>query len=87
MDNINTYLMDMDVDVRSLESVSHKDAKYKSFKLEVSKDDYNKLFSEDAWPNGICVKQYISKRKVLIPQKKFQIPVKPNYGQIVSCFV
>ena len=65
VDNINTYLMDMEVDVRSLESVSHKDAKYKSFKLEVSKDDYTKLFSEDAWPNGICVKQYISKRKAI----------------------
>ena len=59
MDSLNTYLMGMGVDIRSLESVSHKDAKYKSFKLEISKDDYNKLFSEDAWPNGICVKQYI----------------------------
>ena len=43
--------MDMDVDVRSLEYVSHKDATCKSLKLEISKDHYNKLFSEDA-----CIK-------------------------------
>ena len=35
-DSLNTYLMGMDVNVRSLEYVSHKDAKYKLCKLEVS---------------------------------------------------
>ena len=74
VDNINTYLMDIDVDVRSLESVSHKDAKYKSFKLEVSKDDHKTLFSEDAWPNDICVKQYISKRKAIDSQDEVPNP-------------
>ena len=46
------------MEVRSLECMSHKDANYKSYKLDTSNEDLKKLFSSDIWPSGICVRQY-----------------------------
>ena len=59
--SLKSYLKEISVDVCSLLCVSHEDTKYRSLTLEVSKDDHNKLFAEDAWSNGTCVNCYIYK--------------------------
>ena len=65
-EDLSSYIRDQDVEVRSLERVSHRDAKFQSYKLETSKDDFKKLFNSDIWPSGICVRQYTPPRKDII---------------------
>ena len=44
--------------------VSHEDAKFKSFMLSVPKYEFSRLFDTNLWPEGICVRQFKTKRQV-----------------------
>ena len=44
--------------LRSVVTVSHADALYKSFKLTVSVNDVAKTLDADFWPEGIMVRRY-----------------------------
>ena len=47
-------------EVRDIIQMSHKDAKYKSFRLSVPASQYQALHdAEDFWPEGVRIKQFI----------------------------
>ena len=61
---MSAFMEEQSVTPRSLECVSHEEAKFKSFKLEVAKDDYEKLLEDDDfWPNGVRIQRFNSPRK------------------------
>ena len=55
---IQSYCREQGVVSRNVSLRSNPDAKYKSFVLEVSVNDYNKVLKGDFWPNGIYVRPY-----------------------------
>ena len=55
---LEQYITSKQITVLALSCVSHKDAKYKSFKLAVPKSDLTKLLNGDMWPQGVCVQKY-----------------------------
>ena len=55
---IQDYCTEQGVVSRSVRLRSNHDAKYKSFVLEVSVDDYKNVLKDDFWPNGIHVRPY-----------------------------
>ena len=55
---IECHVKDNGIVPRSVETVSHADAIYKSFKLTVSVNDMGKVLDADFWPEGIMVRRY-----------------------------
>ena len=55
---IECHFKDNGIVPRSVETVSHADAMYKSFKLTVSVNDMGKVLDADFWPEGIMVRRY-----------------------------
>ena len=55
---IECHVKDNGIVPRSVETVSHADAMYKSFKLTVSVNDMGKVLDADFWPEGIMVRGY-----------------------------
>ena len=55
VDDIKSYINEMDsnVEIRSLEPISHADAPFQKFKLEVSVSDFFKVKDRDFWESGI----------------------------------
>ena len=49
--------------VCDLECVSVDEAKFKSYKLTVPKSQFNELFNEALWPEGVCVQTWRERRK------------------------
>ena len=64
-DNIKSYLRDENVEVHSVETVSHEAALTKSFKVEINFNDKAKVVSEDFWPKGIGCRPWFPKRSGL----------------------
>jgi hypothetical protein len=60
--DITNHLANHSVTIQTLECVSHQNAKYKSFKLSVPKSEYDKLFDENLWPEGIMIRKYVPPR-------------------------
>ncbi len=62
--DITSLLQESEVkfDVRDLKCVSHPNAKFKSFKLTVPMSQYENLFNDQLWPDGICVRKYVAPR-------------------------
>ena len=56
--DIEAFLNEKDIEVRELDCLSHADAKYKSFKLSISVNDLNTVFSEDFWPMGVKIRKF-----------------------------
>ena len=54
----NYDFKDNGIKPRSVVTVSHADALYKSFKLTVSVNDVAKTLDADFWPEGIMVRRY-----------------------------
>ena len=44
--------------IKELKCVSHPKAQFKSYKLAVPLSEFNKLFNENLWPNGVLVRTY-----------------------------
>ena len=55
---IESHVKDNGIEPRSVVTVSHADALYKSFKLTVSVNDVAKTLDADFWPEGIMVRRY-----------------------------
>jgi hypothetical protein len=60
--DMKDYVNEQGVTIQSLACVSHPSAKYKSFKLTVPISEYERLFSDEMWPEGIRVRKYIPPR-------------------------
>ena len=52
------YIMDLGVHIIDLELTSHYEARNKSFKLTVNKNDFYKLLDASLWPDGVKVGRY-----------------------------
>ena len=44
--------------IKELKRVAHAEAQFKSYKLAVPCSEFNKLFNENLWPNGVLVRTY-----------------------------
>ena len=55
---IESHVKDNGIEPKSVVTVSHADALYKSFKLTVSVNDVAKTLDADFWPEGIMVRRY-----------------------------
>ena len=49
--------------VHGIECISHQNARYKSFRVEIHFSEYDAVMSPDFWPEGIGCRRYISKQK------------------------
>jgi hypothetical protein len=47
-----------DFQIRDLECISHASAVFKSFKLSVPVSQFENLFNDEIWPDGVRVRQY-----------------------------
>ena len=63
--DIKEYIEENVVKVRSLALMSHVDAKYLKFKLEISKNDLGKVYASEFWPCGISMRKYFPPREGL----------------------
>ena len=50
------------IDIRSVECMSHEDATYKTFKLEVSVEDCKAVYDPDLWDYGMRISPFYKKR-------------------------
>ena len=60
--DLRDFIGDQNVVIRSFDCVSHEEAKFKSFKLEVSMEDYDKIYNDELWPSGVRIRKYIPPR-------------------------
>ena len=60
--DMKNFIESQDINVRSFSCTSHQEAKYKSFKLEVSVNDFNNLFDDELWPAGVRIRKFIPPR-------------------------
>ena len=65
-DDISTYIKNKnsELEVRSLECMSHDDARYKKYKLEISVEDCKIVYAPDFWPYGTRIRPFFRKRNV-----------------------
>ena len=56
--DLKDHIKSKGVCVRSVSLMSHIDAKYQTFKLEISKDDIMKVYNPDFWPWVINIRTY-----------------------------
>lgn len=59
---IKAHIQNCGFTVRNLECVSNPDAKYKSLKLSVPAPEFEKLFDDKIWPDGVRVRKFIPPR-------------------------
>ena len=57
-DVLSTYITERGVKIRLLETKSHDDALYNSFRLVVSADYEDKLLEPEFWPSGVHVRRW-----------------------------
>ncbi len=55
-DEMKKYVVDEGVEVHSVETVSHANAKTKSFRIEIDFKDKDKVLNPEFWPTGIGLK-------------------------------
>ena len=58
---VKNYIESKGITVRELIRVSNVNAKYKSFKLSVCKDNKDKVMSPELWPQGVCIEKWRSR--------------------------
>ena len=51
-----------DIEIRSLECMSHSEARYKKFKLEISVEDCQAIYNPDFWQWGMRIRPFVRKR-------------------------
>ncbi len=59
-DVIKEYIETNGIRVRSFACVSNDLSMYKSFKLEISVSDMEKVLNADFWPTGVWVRRFYS---------------------------
>ena len=60
--DIQEYMADNNVNVRSIERVSLDVAKFSSFNVELKKSDLNRALKTEFWPTSVCVRKYFKTR-------------------------
>lgn len=63
IESLRKLIVKNGITVRSLEVLSHVDAKYQKFKLEIPKHDLQKVYNGENWPVGVCVRPYFPPKK------------------------
>ena len=53
-----------ELEVRSLECMSHQDARYNKYKIEISVEDCKIVYAPDFWPFGTRIRPFFRKRNV-----------------------
>ena len=61
---IVNFLSKNNIKSQEIEMVSHPDAKYKSFKFKVFKNDLNKVLDKNFWPDGLNVRMWKQNKSV-----------------------
>ena len=56
--DMTEYILDLGVHIIDLELTSHYEARNKSFKLTVNKNDFYQLLDASWWPDGVKVGRY-----------------------------
>ena len=54
--SVKNWLKASDVKSYNIDIVSHKDAKFKSFKIEIPKYNLNSVLDPEFWPRGVICK-------------------------------
>ena len=61
VDSIKLHLEDNNVDVIDITQANHPQAKFKSFKIQITLADVNKVLNYNFWPKGMMVKKWYEK--------------------------
>ena len=61
--DLKDMIKGLGLEIRSLEQVSHRDARFKSFRLDIPKSQLQKALKETQWPLGVHVQQFYRPRK------------------------
>ena len=57
-DVLRQFIVDSGIGLVDLRLVSNENAKFKSYKLSVSLDDRDKIWSPNLWPKGSCIEKW-----------------------------
>ena len=57
-EKVKMFLQDNGVRVDKIQKVSHENAKFNSYKVDISKSDVEKVFNELFWPVGVHCKMW-----------------------------
>lgn len=60
MDDLKSHIGDQGFTIRDLVLISHKEAAFKSYKLSVPVSEYNNLFDDNIWPEGVRIRKFVS---------------------------
>ena len=55
---LRKFIVDSGIGFVDLCLVSNENAKFKSYKLSVSLDDRDKIWSPNLWPKGSCIEKW-----------------------------
>jgi hypothetical protein len=61
-EDMKAFINEQGISIRDLSCVSNPMAYFKSFKLTVPVSQFERLFSDDMWPEGIRVRKFIPPR-------------------------
>ncbi len=57
-EDLKEYIESLGLEVRSLDKISHEDAKSKSYRLDIPKRQYNYAFDASIWPKEVTIKPF-----------------------------
>ncbi len=60
---IEKYITDNNVNIRSIDNVSNILARYDSFKVVLKLSDMQTVLNPEFWPQGVCARRYFNPRK------------------------
>ena len=65
-EDITTYINNKngELEVRSLECMSHDESRYKKYKLEISVEDCKIIYAPDFWPWGTRIRPFFRTRNM-----------------------
>ena len=56
--DIQTHMKDRGINIKGIAKVSHQDAKYHSFKINIDVNDETKVLDSEFWPSGMICKRW-----------------------------
>ena len=61
-DAVKNMIQSYGFGIRDFRCISHPEARFKSFKLSVPASQFERLFDEKLWPEGVVVRIYMTPR-------------------------
>ena len=61
-DAVKNMIQNYGFGIRDFRCISHPEARFKSFKLSVPASQFERLFDEKLWPEGVVVRIYVTVR-------------------------